>query len=159
MRIKVPLLVLCLVFSSEAGFAQKRKPRHPRVRTVALNRAGEYPNRYLPGTFRIPNVILEDVRPVQGSWPYVLQLYDPVTSFRRGHELNGSPFDPHDFLICAAQAVGTSLLERKDKWRNHRVNVYFIMQDVGLTVFIYAGYVTKLELLDDSGKVIDTLGS
>ena len=153
---KITLLALCLL-SCNGLIAQRKKPY--RVRTIALNRVGEYPNRYVSGTFRIPNVILEDVRPVQNSWPYVLQLYDPATRFRRGQELGGSPFDPHDFLICAPRDVGTSLFERKDNWRNHNVNIYLIMQDVGLTVFVYAGYVTKLELLDDHGKVIDIIGS
>jgi hypothetical protein len=154
---KIPLLALCLLFSCNGSIAQRKTPH--RVRTIALNRVGEYPNRYMSGLFRIPNIVLEDVRPVQNSWPFVLQLYDPATGFRRGRELKGSPFDPHDFLICAPKDVGTSLFERKDNWRNHKVNIYLIMQDVGLTVFVYAGYVTKLELLDDRGKVIDTIGS
>ena len=160
LRVTFTLLVFCLVFSAGASIAQKRKSsKQNPVRTLALHKVGEYPNRYTAGTFLIRNVVLEDVRPVQNGWPYVLQLYDPATRLRRGQEENGSPFHPHDFLICAPAGIGTALFKNKDRWRNRKVNVYLIMQDVGLTVFVYAGYVTKIEMLDDRGKVIETLAA
>ncbi len=126
---------------------------------MPLHRGGEYPNRYQPGTLRIPNIVLEDVRPIEGDLLSALQLQDPVTKLRRGEPYKSDAFHPHEFLICVPSEIGVPLFEHKEKWLNQRVNVFVQMQDVGPTVFIYTGYVTRIELLDRAGKVVDSLQS
>jgi hypothetical protein len=160
MTLKTILLSLCLLCWQIGALAQGRQSnKPPRVRTAPLHRVGEYPNRYASGTFKIPNIILEDVRPLEDGGIYILQLYDPKTKVRRGRAVRGEPFDTYDFLTCAGAGVGGPLMERREKWVNRRVNVYLIMQDVGLTVFVYAGYIERIELLDDKGKVVETIPS
>ena len=160
MTFKTLLLSLSLLCWQPGALTQGRQSnKPPRVRTAPLHRVGEYPNRYVPGTFKITNIILEDVRRLENEGLYILQLYDPKTKVRRGRPGKVAPFDAHDFLTCAGADVGGPLIEQKERWLNRRVNVYLIMQDVGLTVFIYTGYIEKIELLDEKVKVIETIPS
>jgi len=60
-------------------------------------------------------------------------------------------------MICTDTETGRQIMKNKDKWLNRNVNVYFETQDRGLTVGTYVGYVTKIELLDENNKVLETL--
>ena len=72
-------------------------------------------------------------------------------------KFEGESFDPHDFLICGSADLGNRLFAEKEKWLNQKINFYAEMQDVGLTVFVFTGYITKIELLDEKGKVVRTI--
>ena len=162
MRVRISILIgvvlTCLQASAPAFVAVQRATKAPRVRTISLEKFGEYPNRYREGTFKIPNVVLEDVRLAgERETISVLQVYDPRSGARRGEPFEGSPFHPHGFLICSGPELSKPLVDQKDKWLKQRVNLYAMMQDVGLTVFVYTGYVTKIELLDAKGKVVQTI--
>lgn len=161
-RIRIPgitfLCLLCLFVATATVPAQKTS-KPPRVRNISLKRFGEYPNQYKPGTFKISNVVLEDIRgaglvndPIS-----VLQVYDPRSGFRQSEPFKDQPFHQHGFLICTRTEVIQPILQEKDKWLNQRVNLYAVMRDVGLTIFHYTGYVTKIELLDANGKVVQTI--
>jgi hypothetical protein len=156
--LKIFLLSLSLLSWVPGPLVQRRQTKKPpRVRVAPLHRVGEYPNQYVPGTFKIPNVVLEDVRRLENDVIHVLQLYDPKTKFRHGERGKNATFNTYDFLTCTREDLGQALIERKEKWFNRRVNVYLIMQDVGLTVFHYVGYIKKIELLDEKGAVVETL--
>ena len=156
--IKIGVVLICLQASAPAFVAVQRATKAPRVRTISLEKFGEYPNRYREGTFKIPNVVLEDVRLAgERETISVLLVYDPRSGARRGEPFEGDPFHPHGFLICTGPEIGNPLAEQKDKWLKKRVNLYATMLDVGLTIFVYTGYVTKIELLDEKGKVVQTL--
>ncbi|HEX5873013.1 MAG TPA: hypothetical protein VFY60_00105 [Pyrinomonadaceae bacterium] len=159
MLIKIGVVVLICLQSTVGTFvANQKAAKAPRVRTISLEKFGEYPNRYREGTFKIPNVVLEDVRLAGENDPIsVLQVYDPRSGARRGEPFEGAPFHPHEFLICTGPEIGKPLAEQKDKWLKQRVNLYAIRQDMGITVWVYTGYVTKIELLDAKGKVVQTL--
>jgi len=107
---------------------------------------------------KISNVILEDVRGFENDWAHLFQLYDPRTKFRRGAKTeNENPCCIQEFSIFADEEIGKPLLEQKDEWLNKRVNVYVRITDRGLTPLIYIGYVVKVELLNEKGKVEKTL--
>ncbi|HEU4507336.1 MAG TPA: hypothetical protein VFR78_03790 [Pyrinomonadaceae bacterium] len=162
MRVRVGFLIcvvlICLQSSAGAFVAVQRARKAPRVRTISLEKFGEYPNQYRHGTFKIRNVVLEDIRPAGERDPVsVLQVYEPRSGARRGEPIEDEPFHPWGFLICTGPDIGNVLAEQKDKWLKQRVNLYAQMRDVGLTVFHYTGYVMKIELLDAKGKVVQTL--
>jgi len=69
------------------------------------------------------------------------------------------PYHPHHFLICSDEGIGGPLLAQKDKWLNRRVNVYLRIFDRGVTVHLYVGSVEKVELLDEKGRVEETISS
>ena len=106
-------------------------------------------------------MVLEDVRPAgEKNDPIsVLQVYGPRSGVRRGEPFEGQPFHPHEFLICSGRQIGKSITEEKDKWLKQRVNLYAIRQDMGITVWVYTGYVKKIELLDAKGKVVQSIES
>jgi hypothetical protein len=124
-----------------------------------LCRVGWHAEEYIPGTLKIARVVLEDFRPVEDDWVHVFQLYDPKSKVRRGEIVDGRPYEAHSFLICTDEEIGKPLLERKDRWLNRSVNVYLKITDRGLTTHMYVGYVTKIELLDEKGHVIESLSS
>jgi len=150
------LCLLCLFVA--ASVPAQNTSTSPRVRNISLKRFGEYPNQYKAGTFKISNVVLEDIRPAGKDDPIsVFQVYDPRSGFRQSEPFKDAPFHPHGFLICSRSEVVEPLLREKDKWLNQKVNLYAVMRDVGLTIFHYTGYVTKIELLDAKGKVVQTI--
>lgn len=156
---KVVLVSLCLVCVPLQAFSQSPKAKAPRIRPVSLRDAGRYANNYTPHTLKISNVLLEDVRKLMDEWDeYVLQLYDPRADFRRGIKGEKTSFDPYGFLICADE-LGKPLMEQKGKWLNQRVTVYLRIRDMALTTNMYVGYVAKIELLNEKGRVVDTLVS
>lgn len=157
MLIKIALLLLCVHYSPAGLVAVQRVAKPQRVRTITLKKFGEYPNQYRHGTFKISNVVLEDLRRIENDHISVFQLYEPGTGTRQGEKPENATFDPHDFLFCADSDLSNQLFAEKDKWLNQKVNIYVQMQDVGLTVFVYTGYIIKIELLDDKGKVVRTV--
>ena len=148
-------LVLCLLCFPLHASSQKQ-----RIRSISLRDVSRYANRYTPHTFKISNVVLEDVRKMHETWnEYILQLYDPRADFRSGiKDKDGSAFDPHYFLVCVDD-LGKPLIERKEKWLNHRINVYLQIRDMAITTNMYIGYAVKIEFLDEKGKVVDTIVS
>ena len=154
----VLFLLLCLLCIPLQVSSQTQRSKGPRIRSISLRNVVRHANRYTPHTLKISNVVLEDVRKLVDEWPeYLLQLYDPRTDIRLGvKDQDGSSFDPHRFLICV-DVLGKPLIEQKEKWLNKRVNVYFLIRDMAITTNIYVGYAVKLELLDEKGKVVDTI--
>lgn len=151
------LPALCLACIPSHAFAQTPKAKAPRVRSVSLRDVGKYANNYTPDTLKISNVRLEDVRKLLDEWDeYVLQLYDARADFRRGVRGERTAFNAYGFLICADD-IGKSLTEQREKWLNQRVAVYLWIRDMGLTTNMYVGYVAKIELLNEKGKVMETL--
>jgi hypothetical protein len=124
-----------------------------------LRQVGRYAEDYTPGTLKIARVVLEDFRSVEDDWVHVFQLFDPRSKVRRGEMVNGRPYEAHSFLICTDEEIGKPLLLRKERWLNRSVNVYIKVIDRGLTTHMYVGYVTKVELLDEKGRVIESLSS
>lgn len=160
MLTRVIILALCLIGGQIVSPAQtKEKSKPNRVRSVSLRQVGKYAEEYTPATLKLSSVVLEDFRSVENDWVHVFQLYDSRTKVRRGEKSNGLPYNADSFLICTDEEIGKPLLERKEKWLNHRVNVYLYVTDQGLTTHIYVGHVTKIELLDEKARVIDVISS
>ena len=156
---RVVVLFVCLVCVPLQAPSQSPRSKTPRVLSISLRNAGRHVNDHTPHTLKISNVLLEDARKLMDKWDeYVLQLYDPRADFRRGIKGEKTSFDPSGFLICADE-IGKSLMEHKEKWLNRRVTVYLWIRDMGLTINMYVGYVAKIELLNEKGKVVDTLVS
>jgi hypothetical protein len=156
---RVVFLFLCFTCLTLQVPSQTQKSKPPRIRSISLRDAGRHANNYTPHTLKISNVLLEDVRKLLDVWDeYVLQLYDSRADFRLGVKGEKSAFDPYGFLICTDE-LGKPLIEHREKWLNHRVNVYLWIRDMALTTNMYVGYVAKIELLDEKGKVVDTLVS
>ena len=156
----VLVLILCLFCISLTATPQTRRSKAPRVRAISLRDVVRHANNYTPHTLKISNVVLEDVRKLHETWSeYLLQLYDPRVDFRLGvKDKDGSSFDPHHFIICVDD-LGKPLIERKEKWVNHRINVYLWIRDMAITTNIYVGYAVKIEFVDEKGKVVDTIVS
>ena len=158
--IRAIFFALCLASGHSSSFGQcKGGGNHPRARSVSLRQVGRYAEDYTPGTLKIARVVLEDFRPVEDDWVHVFQLYDLKSGVRRGEVVNGRPYGAHSFLICTNEEIGKPLLERKEKWLNRNVNVYLKIIDRGLTTHMYVGYVTKVELLDEKGRVVESISS
>jgi hypothetical protein len=157
---KVTLLAVCLIVGQPLALSQtQRKSRPPSVRPVSLRQVGRYAESYTPDTLKLSGVVLEDVRSVEDDWVHVFQLYDPRSKTRRGEKFDGMPYHPHHFLICSDEGIGEPLLARKERWLNRRVNVYLRIFDRGVTVHLYVGSVEKVELLDEKGRVEETISS
>lgn len=124
------------------------------MRAVSLRNVGRYANAYTPGRLKLSRVVLAGFKHIEDDWVYVFHLRDPRTGLQRGEDLT---IHTHSFLICTEATIGKPLLEGKDEWLGRRVNVYLRILDRGLTPNIYVGYVTKVELLDDKGRVTRTL--
>ena len=106
MLIKIAVLLIFLQSSVGAFVAVQKAKKAPRVRTISLEKFGEYPNQYRDGMFKVPNVILEDVRPAGERDPIsVLQVYEPRSGARRGEPFEGQPFTPATSrrLSCSMQ--------------------------------------------------------
>jgi hypothetical protein len=157
MLIRIALVLLCLHYGASGAVTAQRVAKPPRARTITLEKFGEYPNQYRKGTFKISNVVLEDLRRIENDNISVFQLYDPRTGTRQGEKPEKGTFNPYAFLICAGPDLSNRLFAEKDKWLNQKVNVYAQMEDVGLTVFVYTGYITRIELLDEKRKVVKTI--
>ena len=128
------------------------------VKSISLYKIRKYGVDYTDTTLKIANVVLEDVRGFENDWAHLFQLYDPRTKFRRGAKTeNENPCCIQEFSIFADENIGKPLLEQKDEWINRRVNVYVQITDRGLTPLMYIGYVVKVELLNEKGKVEKTL--
>lgn len=157
---RVTLLAACLLLGPPLSLSQiERKTKPPSIRSISLREVGRYADAYTRDTLKLSGVVLEDFRPVEGDWVHVFQLYDPKSKARRGEKFDGMPYHPHHFLICADEGIGKPLLARKERWLNRRVNVYLRILDRGLTVHLYVGSVIKVELMDGTGRVEETLSS
>jgi hypothetical protein len=71
MRFKLIVLTVCVILPVCAVNGQRRSHKVSPLRIAPLEKVGEYPNRPLAGTFKISNIVLEDVRPVENHWVYV----------------------------------------------------------------------------------------
>lgn len=151
---RVVFLFLCLICISPQVSSQTQKSKRPHIRSISLRDVDRYANKYTPHTLKISNVLLKDVRRLLDVWDeYVLELYDPRADFRLGVKGAETSFDPYGFLICVDE-LAKPLIEQRERWLNHRVNVYLRLRDMGLTTNMYVGYVAKMELLDEKGKVV-----
>jgi hypothetical protein len=152
-------LILCLVCGNLYAWGQtKTGSNSTSVKTVSLRKIGKYGGDYTDKTLKISNVILEDVRGFENDWAHLFQLYDPRTKFRRGAKTeNENPCCIREFSIFSDEEIGKPLLEQKDVWVNRRLNIYVQITDRGLTPLTYIGYVVKVELLNEKGKVEKTL--
>ena len=160
MRAVVTLLAVYLIGAQLLPLTQAHvKSKPPRVRTVSLRQVGKYAETYTADTVKLAGVVLEDFRAVERDWVHVFQLYDPKTKLRRGEVADDGPYDTHAFLICADDEIGKPLLAQKDKWLNRPVNLYLKIGDRALTTHVYVGFAMKIELLDEKGRVTDTLTS
>jgi hypothetical protein len=160
MKYKVLIsLILCLACGNLYAWGQtKTGSKLSSVKTVSLLKIRKYGVDYTAKTLKISNVILEDVRGFENDWAHLFQLYDPRTKFRRGAKTeNENPCCIQEFSIFADEEIGKPLVEQKDVWLNKRVNVYVRITDRGLTPLTYIGYVVKVELLNEKGKVEKTL--
>ena len=161
MKYKVLIsLILCLACGNLYTWGQtKTGSKLSSVKTVSLSKIGKYGIRHFTDkTLKISNVILEDVRGFKNDWAHLFQLYDPRTKFRRGAKTeNENPGNKQEFSIFADEEIGKPLLEQKDEWLNKRVNVYVRITDRGLTPLHNIGYVVKVELLNERGKVEKTI--
>lgn len=150
------LLVCCLVCT--APLSAQKTTKLP-ARSVSLRNISRYANNYTSRTLKVSKVVLEDVRKLREDWPeYALQVYEPPTKSRLGTKGEGTTFDPYGFLICVDD-LGKPLTDHREKWLNQKVNLYLRIRDMALTTNIYVGYVMKIELLDEEGKVVETLSS
>ncbi len=144
----VRLLLVALLLVPHAIVCQSS------FKSVSLRKVSKYGGRYTDKTVKIPNVVLEDVRGFENDWPHLFQLYDPRDRFRRGaFKENENPCCIQEFSIFADVDIGKSLLRQKAEWFGKLVNVYISIQDRGLTPRIYIGYVVRVELLNENGKV------
>lgn len=159
MLIRSMLVVICLASSRFVAIAQTEVSKPSHVRNISLLRVGRHAEAYTKDTLKVTRIVLEDFRTVEDAWVHVFQLYDPKSKVRRGETADGLPFEAHSFLICTDEEIGKPLLERKDRWLNRSVNVYLRIYDLGLTTHMYVGYVTKVELLDEKGQVIETISA
>ena len=157
---RVVLLAACLVVGQPFALSQtKRKSNPSPVRPISLRRVGRHAEKYTPNTLKLSGVVLEDLRRVEDDWVHVFQLYDPRSNFRRGEKFDRMDYHPHHFLICSDEGIGKPLLAQKERWLNRRVNVYLRIWDMGVTVHLYVGNVIKVELLDEKGRVEETIAS
>ena len=157
MKYKVLIFILCLAFGQHNVFAQT-KAKSPSVKTVSLRQVARYGYEGTSKTLKISNVVLEDVRGFEDHWAYLFQLYDERAKFRRGAKTEKEhPCCKQEFSIFADEEIGKPLLKQKDEWLNKKVNVYVHITDRGLTPLMNIGYVEKVELLDEKGKVEKTL--
>jgi len=159
MKLRVLFFILCLVCGHHDIFGQtKTNSKSPSAKTVSLRRVAKYGYEGTSKTLKISNVVLEDVRGFENHWAYLFQLYDSRAKFRRGAKTeNQHPCCIQEFSIFADGEIGEPLLKQKDEWLNKNVNVYVSITDRGLTPLMNIGYVVKIELLNEKGKVEKTL--
>jgi hypothetical protein len=160
MRYKILiLLILCFVHGIIFAFGQTSiNSKSSHVQTISLRQIGKYAESYPRRTLKISNVVLEDVRGFENDWAYLFQLYDSDDNFRRGAKSkNENPCCIQEFSIFADESIGKPLLKRKAEWLNKRANIYVEITDRGLTPFMNVGLVVKVELLNQKGKVEQTL--
>ena len=154
---KLVIVSMCLICIQVQALSQALKA--PRVCPISLRDVSRHANNHTPDTLKISNVLLEDVRKLLDEWDeYVLQLYDPRAKLRLGIKGEKTSFDPYGFLICVDE-LGKPLTEQKEKRLNQRVTMYLQIRDMALTTNMYVGYVAKIELLNEEGKVVDALVS
>jgi hypothetical protein len=152
MKTRIFIAIVCVVSAQIRVVTQSRPTKTPRpIRAVSLRQVGRYANQYVPGMLKLSRVVLEGVKHVDNDWVYVFHLRDPETGLQRGEELT---IQTYKFLICTDEEIGKPLLKNRVEWLGHRVNVYLIITDRGLTPNIYVGYVRKIELLNDRGQVL-----
>ena len=163
MLAKIFFTIFCVLFINVAAFSQNpTNDTSPKTVTRKLKSLQRFGETYTPHIIKISKVKLEDIRVIGEDWFYGLQLFDPKSNFRRGEKPPDAKnqkfsFSSYEFLICTDDTVGKQIMANKDKWLNRNVNVYFETQDRGLTIATYVGYVTRIELLDDNNKVLETL--
>jgi hypothetical protein len=110
--------------------------------------------------YKLKGVVLTGFKDPQNDWDsrhqwvYVFHLKDAKTGFELGKEL--TPYTSY-FLICTDATIGKPLINQKDEWLNQKINVYIQPQDFGLTPFMNVGFVTKIELLNQKGRIIKTI--
>jgi hypothetical protein len=155
MKYKLFIFIFCLAFGQFGIFAQT-KTKSPSVKTISLRQIARYEGK--SKTLKIANVVLEDVRGFEEHWAYLFQLYDERSKFRRGAKTEKEhPCCIQEFSIFADEEIGKPLLKQKDEWLNKKVNVYVRITDMGLTPLMNIGYVEKVELLNEKGKVEKSL--
>ena len=91
---------------------------------------------------------------IENDWVYVFHLRDPRTGFESGEALT---IFTNDFLICTDETIGKTLVKERDRWLNRKVNMYLSITDRGLTPNLNVGYVTKVELVNGKGQVVETI--
>lgn len=128
------------------------------TKTKSFRAAQEYGLDYSPKLIRVRNLKLEDVRAISPDDQFfVLQLSDPKSGLRRGERLNGAPFDPYQFLFCIDEALARTLLTENDSWIGKNVNIFFRVEDLGLTALTYVARVVRIELLSEEKKIIKSI--
>lgn len=156
MIIKTKIFALFLILCGASGvFAQAQK-KAVSVPAVSLSRVPKNANFGPYDKFKVVNLTLLGFKNAPDDWVYVFHLKDEKRGLEVGRELTKFT---NTFLICTNDAIGKVLDEQKDEWLNRKINLYIEARDMGLTPYMNVGFVTKLELLDDKGKVVKTLSA